>query len=693
MEIRANPYLRLLPPFCLGIALAENLAIPISMLITLLLCSGLAVLFWARRKYAYQWRWWFGFCLFIFLVSAGLFRGTLHDERSAAAHFTLYDENSFQKQELRVRVEEPPQPGKNYKLVVQILRVRDSLLCWQSASARAILYLKTDTCPYQYGDELLVRAGMRKPEAPKNPDAFDYQRYLHFRNIHLQAFTDKESVALVSRRNGNPLWQIAYHFRARLLELLHRYFPTANEFAVASALLAGYRAELPDELREAYADTGSMHALAVSGTHVGILYAGLLLLLGKLPFRGRWGYWTRTVLILSGIWGFALVTGGSPSVLRAAVMFSCFLIGKAIRKESSIWNVLSATAFGLLLVNPWYLFDLGFQLSFSAVAGIVFFYPRLYKQVPVMHKFLEGPIKVLLVGVAAQLGTLPLSLYYFHQFPCYFWLAGWVVVLGGALFLWGGSILVLLDSLAPSIAEYLGDGLYYLLRSMNFLIEKIQLLPGSVIKGIWLTDSGFYLLLISFFLFAACLATQKTRLALFCLLGFCLLALRQAAHRQACMKSEKIVVYHNRKGLLIDCFSGGKVWQLSNKMAPKQIKYASEMHRMASGCLQVSTFHSDPKQGMLNKPPFYYFQGQTVLIPSNNSIPANGPKASLLILDQNPSIDLASALDNYPVQQLIITAANRFRNQEKWENICYERRIPCYRIDQEGAYILTLENP
>ena len=128
-------------------------------------------------------------------------------------------------------------------------------------------------------------------------------------------------------------------------------------------------------------------------------------------------------------------------------------------------------------------------------------------------------------------------------------------------------------------------------------------------------------------------------------------------------------------------------------MAPKQIKYASEMHRMASGCLQVSTFHSDPKLGMLNTPPFYYFQGQTVLIPSNNSIPANGPKASLLILDQNPSIDLASALDNYPVQQLIITAANRFRNQEKWENICYERRIPCYRIDQEGAYILTLENP
>ncbi len=310
-----------------------------------------------------------------------------------------------------------------------------------------LLFLQIDpqSEALRYGDRVVIRATVRPTEPPKNPHVFDYSRYLHFQNIHFQAFVKPDSLVRLSSGHGNFIWRAAFSCREKLLALLHEHFPTQDEYAVASALLVGYKDDLSDDLRTAYAETGSMHALAVSGTHVGFLYVGLFFLLQRLRLRGRWGRLVENVVLLSAIWAFTFLTGATASVLRASVMFSTYLLGKAMFRDASVWNVLAASAFGLLIYNPYFLFDAGFQLSYAAVAGMVFFYPRFYRVSPILPKWADYAWQVLLVGFAAQLGTLPLSLYYFHQFPVFFWLAGWVVVFGGAVFMAGGAALVVLD--------------------------------------------------------------------------------------------------------------------------------------------------------------------------------------------------------------------------------------------------------
>ena len=197
-----------------------------------------------------------------------------------------------------------------------------------------------------------------------------------FKTFIFSVLYSPDSLTLISSGHGNILWAQAYACRDKLLVLLQQHFPTQDEYAVASALLLGYQDDLSDELRTAYAETGSMHALAVSGSHVGMLYIGLLFLTQRLRLRGRWRL-LETVFILLVIWGFTLLTGATASVLRASVMFTTYMLGKAFWRNASAWNVMPASAFVLLLYNPCFLFDAGFPIVLYGRGGHGLFFTRV----------------------------------------------------------------------------------------------------------------------------------------------------------------------------------------------------------------------------------------------------------------------------------------------------------------------------
>ena len=191
-----------------------------------------------------------------------------------------------------------------------------------------------------------------------------------------------------------------------------------KELGLAEALLIGYKDDLDKTLVQSYTNTGVVHIIAISGLHLGLIYWLLVQLLKPLQ-RRKYMKWLRPVIIILGLWLFSLLAGAQPSILRSAVMFTCIVIGETIAKKTSIYNSLALSAFGLLCWNPYWLWDVGFQLSYSAVLSIIIFMRPVYNLLYVKNKILDFFWKINAVTIAAQILTLPLSIYHFHQFPVY----------------------------------------------------------------------------------------------------------------------------------------------------------------------------------------------------------------------------------------------------------------------------------
>lgn len=693
MNPRNAPFLRFFIPFVAGVSLAGVYDQSFAGLKILLYSSLVSTLLLAFLRYQYRFRWVFGVCIYVLLFCAGYELTLAHNELRAPNHFS---KAVAWPHYFIGTIEDAPTHGAKLHISVAIEAGGSRVDSLTSMSGNLLLFVD-DTVfsrAFRYGDRLAFRCSPAPASPPGNPDAFDYRRYLHFHNIHYQCFASLDSIRVLSNGNGSRLWRLAYSCRDHLLKLLEKYFPTENELGVASALLVGYQDDLSDDIRNAYSATGSMHALAVSGTHVGTVYLGLVFLTGRLRLRGRWRI-LETVLFLAAIWAFAFLTGASASVLRASVMFTMYMLGKSFYRQSSAWNVLPASAFGLLAYNPYFLFDAGFQLSYTAVMGMVFFYPRLYRLFPPGPRWLDEPLKVLLVGISAQLGTLPLSLYYFSQFPVYFWLAGWIVVLGGALFLWGGALLVVLDALWPWLGAWLGKALYFMILWMNKSIFFIQQLPGSTVVDIWIP--GW--VVPALYLAIACLGillVWRRGTAVVALLGIMsMLGLYRATARARKQEQHKIVVYQmSKRDRLIDFMDGNQVVSLGDSLGAKQESFAARPLRIASAIQrqmklfwnQTKLFHNN---NLLIDWPFAQFFQDKILLLDNEKWLKNerAVPVDVLIISGNPNVSITDCHEKFPFQLVVFDTSNSRRKTERWKLECAKNGWTCHDIRTQGAWV------
>lgn len=695
MNLHGIPYLRFIIPIILGLLLGACLDKPVPYLDVGLLLAALLGSLLAVQKIPYRFRWVFGSYVHVLLFAFGYHQIVQFNEMRKPGHFSeaLSGTHYFIG-----TVYETPSKGAKMKVPIRMEALGQSADSLQKVSGNVMLFLEANTFSdsLQYGDRLGFQAVIRPTEPAKNPYAFDYSRYLHFQNIHHQAFVKPDSIRKISTGHGWLLWQKAYASRAHLLSLLQRYFPATDEYAVASALLLGYTEDLSDELRMAYAETGSMHALAVSGTHIGMLYVGLMFLVGGLNLRGRSGRLIETALVLLAIWAFTFLTGATASVLRASVMFSIYMLGKAFWREASAWNVLPASAFILLVFNPYLLFNIGFQLSYAAVAGMVFFYPRFYKLFPPLPRYLDEPLQVFLVGVAAQLGTLPLTLYYFNQFPVYFWLAGWVVVFAGAVFLWGGAMLVLLDSVSQLLANWLGNALYFMLLWVNKIIFFIQSLPGGVVRNVWVAGWVVPVLYGCLALIGAAMVTRRGKwirafIAVMAVLGGYRTIMVTGKQAQ-----KTILIYTINKARLIDFMEGDRTVALSDSLTYKQESYAAQAARTAFGMRSIEHLYcSDTlrftQANLLIDWPFVQFFKQRMVLLSDvyGLSQGNSPPVpvDVLVLSKSPKVSIAECRERFPCKLAVFDASNSIRQVERWKKECEEAGWPYYDVRSMGAWI------
>ncbi|MEM9417336.1 MAG: ComEC/Rec2 family competence protein, partial [Bacteroidota bacterium] len=324
-------------------------------------------------------------------------------------------------------------------VAVRRVRVQDT---WKQVQGKVRLSFPQDTAPQaRYGDVLLVRGAPSVVPSASNPHEFDYAAFLGLSQVYHQHFLAKNEMAVIGHHAPNLIqaWSFKVLRYCQSLFSQHIHGPAAR--AVVQALVLGQKDALTPAVRSAYAGTGTMHVLAVSGLHVGILYWLVSLLLGllrPLPYMR----WLSPVLSVGVLWFYAFVTGLSPSVLRATLMFTLVLLAPVLARQSNIYNTLAASAFLLLFWNPRWLFSVSFQLSYLAVLGIVYLQPKIYGSFSIHHPFLNRLWLWASISIAAQITTFPISVYYFHQFPTYFIVANWVVVPAALLILCFGLLVL-----------------------------------------------------------------------------------------------------------------------------------------------------------------------------------------------------------------------------------------------------------
>ncbi len=350
----------------------------------------------------------------------------------------------------------------------------------------------------EYGDVLLVEGNFNSIKTNGNPEEFNYKDYLFKNHIYHQVYLKQQQWFKIGNR-ANPIFKTTYRTREFYSNLIDNSFLYPKNKAVLKALLLGQKEDLDRDTLRTYSSAGAMHVLAVSGLHVGIIMLMLMFIFKPIK-RLKYGKSIYVLLIVFCLWFYAFLTGLSPSVLRSALMFSFVVIGAEIERETSIYQSILVSAFVLMVIDPLVIFKVGFQLSYLAVLGIVYLQPKIYNLIYIKFKFLDYLWKITSVSIAAQIATFPLGLFYFHQFPNYFFISNLIVIpLAGGILGLGLAYMVLFN--IPFINHLILLFLDYLLSFLNFCVEKVEQLPYSILWGISITwYETFFIYVILFFL-------------------------------------------------------------------------------------------------------------------------------------------------------------------------------------------------
>ncbi len=696
ISIDELPLVRLLLPLLLGIVCyayfpewqyAHQLGIGV-LVLTIMAYA------WRSLRSSYKYRAVWGLLLFFCWASLGYIRTQQHDQYHQGSHFRYHVSQSDEQKFVRFRLLEPPlEKAKSHQLKVEVQAVYDSLDRY-ATSGKAIIYLQKDSLvsQLQYGDVLIAPYHFKPIQEALNPNAFDYKSYLAQSNIHHQAYLKSGEWSYLNQNEGHAIFHALYQLRRFCQQSLAQYIHDPDALAVASALSLGDKRFLHVDLQQTYAHTGAMHVLAVSGLHVGIIWGVLNAFLFPLARMGRIGRSTKTLLLLIGVWIYALLTALPPSVFRAAVMFSFLIVGLSLKRYTNTYNIIAGSALCLLLWNPFLLWQVGFQLSYTAVVGIIYFQPKIYQLLDCKSYATDWAWQLSSVSVAAQLGTLPLSLYYFHQLPTYALLSNLIVIPAATLTL---SLAMLLFTtcilpISAGISQLIGDLLSYLLQGQNYLLFQLSQLPqatwGNCNWQHWEALLAYLLL----FLFASFLQFRFRRALQLCLLLVVFWIGNSAFGSKQQLQQEQFRIYHLPKSSAIAQVNGREatVWT-RDALSQKDFNYNIKPDLQSLGIWANIKQHNTCQASTY---PLLHFHDHHLLIIDQSWHPdqlaeVEQHKITHILLQNNPKVQLESLSCRYPKATFIADASNKYWRVKKWTVAAQKEQIPFHDMRVEGAFI------
>nr|WP_185739455.1 ComEC/Rec2 family competence protein [Gramella sp. Hel_I_59] len=614
----------------------------------------------------------FGIVTFLLVASVGFTAVQLRQPENINSHYTNFDIEAGHILKAEVSEElKPNQFNSRYIIEARSLLKKEE---FQQVSGKILLNIKkniNDPNSLKPGDILLLPFTTERVKLPANPFMFSYRDYLEGLKMHRQLHINHSEVEVISFNNS--LHSYSRSLRTKLIENVRRYNFSQNEIAVFQALILGQRSDLNDKLYKDYAAAGAVHILAISGLHIGILLLMLNWLLKPLK-RFKAGEWSSLLLCIVLLWSFAMLTGLQPSVVRAVTMFSFLAVGLNLKRKTGAFNSLALSFFFLLLIDPYYILQVGFQLSYLAVFCILLIQPKLYNLINISNKFLDYFWKLSSVSIAAQIGVLPLSIYYFHQFPGLFLLTNlFILPFLGVLLISG--ILVLILAYVGWLPDFLVWLFNKLLSVMNWAVTEIASIKPFVFSNI---DFSIFQTIALYLLLAGIMMIwQKLnyRSLIAFAIGLIILQLSFIANNFSNPSAEIVIMHRYKESMITFKNNRNLVVATSTPEAPELIDYIRERKIKKLEKTQLEDFYMTPK-GLL------YIQSDSINLPELEIHP------EVLLLRNSPKVNFDRLLMNSQPKQIIADGSNYPYLIRKWKATAKNKKIPFHATAEKGAYMM-----
>lgn len=684
------PALRLLIPLVAGILVQFHFKIGLNFFLYVAVGSLLlfGIFFFFKPTIKYSVRWLTGISITLLIIALGGCISYIRNiENNNLWVGKFYKNNVPVLLTLQEPIVEKP---KSYKALAQInaLYINNN---WQLTKGNALIYFRKDSSKpsLQYGSQIIVIKNLLPIINAGNPGGFNYAQYCAFQKIHFQVFLNDKEYAVLPNLNTNYFDNLILKTKLKVLKILRKNITEPNQLSIAEALLIGHRDDLDRDLVQSYSNTGVVHIIAISGLHLGMIY-GLLILLFK-PFRRfKSTNFLKPIFILLVLWGFCFVAGAAPSILRSAVMFSFIVVGEAMSKKTTIYNSLAASAFLLLLINPFNLWDVGFQLSYCAVLSIVAFQKKIRNLFYIKNKLIRFLWNLNAVTLSAQVLTLPIVLYHFHQFPTLFIVTNLIAVPFSGLILYMEILLILINSFI-TLSLILGNVIGYCINLMNKFILFADSLPFSVLPSIQISIVQACILFASIICFWIWVNSKKIKwmvIALSFLAAFFIVRCIDFINKS---NQQKIIVYNVPNHTAIDLIEG-RNYQFIGDTILTEDGFLRNFHIKPSRILhRVSPNNQLPHFSIQNN--IISCNGKSILIIDKRlETPLRNPKimVDVIVLTNNPTIYLKDLHNTFHCNQYVFDSSNPFWKIAYWKKDADSLHLQHHTTSTDGAFVMNL---
>ncbi len=654
-----------------------------------LLAVGFVVLFYVRSRRSPDSLAGLGLVWLVFLTICGWILVWHTNPKIDQRHFSRHQHAVL----VGYVADEPVLRGEHVRFPVSVTGgYRNDTL--EALTGQLLLTIRLDSSlqyGFHYGRMVAIPAHFDEVAPPYNPGELDYRRFLANKNIWHQAYVrDGQDVRLLEGFQGKRIIAFALALRQQMVAKFGQYLAHPDARSIASTLILGYRADLSQDLLSAFSATGTIHVLSVSGMHVVIVFWLLSKLLWWMgATKGlRFGRWA---VMLVCVWAYALITGFSPSVLRASIMISFVITATHFSRQARVYNSIAASAFFLLLYNPKFVLDVGFQLSYLAVLFIVFLLPLLQQAFPVQQRLVRPVWDYSLMSIAAQAGAFPLATFYFNQFPVYFLPANLLIVLPASFIMYLGFALLLIPF--DAICQWLGIALERLILFMNEALLYIEHLPFSSMRGVWL-DSWEYIVMYALMLAIVFSVLQKSKKLVYaaCL---CLVMLFSSSFVANTRKhtEQQLVIYNVRSNLAIGLMHRGKVLLYTNlpSLDDRTIQYSVmphlEFYTAADKISFVPQDSSYQKGAVVIQSGVLQWDNKRLFVYAGDPEFGSRLPVDVLLLRGNPRRPLAEIMQSLPCRLLVLDGSNYDNTIHRIRAEAETLAVPVYVLKNNFAYV------